>query len=243
MISPTALLSMALSTVHLQIILRGVYKCLFCSCYKDTYVYLCAGIFGIENTDIIHDTNAADITNTTCQVDFATINNQPMTSVINVSTQNNMVTVITNSATLNDTVDSSQSDTVAVIVITIVGGILGICIIVICIVGLIAIKNKRSKDKVRKEIIAQQSLTSIFKRYVIFIYIHKNVNKFAKTHNIHTQYNYSNWQSTFSYCQSICRINNELKHHQHSKAKVYESAFVEACLWGMSDVHKTTYRC
>ena len=136
------------------------------------YICLCTGIFGIENTDIIQATNATDVTNSTCQVDFTTISNQPITSVINISTHNTMFTEITNnySATLNGTVDSSQSATVAVLVITVVGAILGICIIMICIVGLIVIKNKRSKDKVRKEIIAHQSSTSIFKRYVIFVY-------------------------------------------------------------------------
>ena len=137
------------------------------SYYQDTY--LCTGIFGVENTDIAHATNAADVTNSTCQIDFATTYIQPMTSVINMATHNTMFTVITNSATLNGTVDSPQSATVAVLVITVVGAILGICIIVICIVGLIIIKNKRSKDKVRKEIIAQQSPASIFNRYVTFI--------------------------------------------------------------------------
>ena len=123
----------------------------------------------VENADIIDATNVAtNVTNSICQVDFATINNQPMTSVINMATHTTKFTVTTNSASSNGTVDSPQSATVAVLVISIVGGILGFCIIIIfiCIVGLLVIKNKAKKGNITKENFAQQLSTSVFNRYV-----------------------------------------------------------------------------
>ena len=108
------------------------------------------GISGLENTNIIDATNAANVTQSTCQIDFAI--NSP-----------------TNSAVLNGTRDPpQQSTTVAVLVISIVGGILGFCIIIIiCIVGLLVIKNKRKQGNIRKEIITQQPSNFIFNRYVV----------------------------------------------------------------------------
>ena len=110
------------------------------------------GISGLENTNIIDATNAANVTQSTCQIDFAI--NSP-----------------TNSAALNGTRDPpQQSATVAVLVISIVGGILGFCIIIIiCIVGLLVIKNKKKQGNIRKEIITQQPSNFIFNRYMLYL--------------------------------------------------------------------------
>lgn len=141
-----------------------------------SYLYMYCIYIGItdadvENADIIDATNVAtNVTNSICQVDFATINNQPMTSVINMATHTTKFTVTTNSASSNGTVDSPQSTTVAVLVISIVGGILGFCIIIIiCIVGLLVIKNKKKQGNIRKEIITQQPSNFIFNRYILYL--------------------------------------------------------------------------
>ena len=150
-----------------------VQYCLLCYvlCYKLFMYCIYIGITDadVEDADIIDATNvAANVTNSICQVDFATINNQPVTSAINMATHTTKFTVTTNSASSNGTVDSPQSATVAVLVISIVGGILGFCIIIIiiCIVGLLVIKNKAKKGNITKENFAQQLSTSVFNRYV-----------------------------------------------------------------------------
>ena len=112
----------------------------------------CIGISGIENTSIIDATNAGNVTQSTCQIDFAI--NSPTTSTV-----------------LNGTMDPpQQSATVTALVISIVGGILGFCIIIIiCIVGLLVIKNKKKQGNIRKEIITQEPSNFIFNRYMLYL--------------------------------------------------------------------------
>ena len=103
----------------------------------------CIGISGIENTSIIDATNAGNVTQSTCQIDFAI--NSP-------------------------TASTALNGTRAALVISIVGGILGFCIIIIiCIVGLLVIKNKKKQGNIRKEIITQEPSNFIFNRYMLYL--------------------------------------------------------------------------
>ena len=100
-------------------------------------------MFDQENATSIHALNNTNIIQSTCQVNFGTINNQPtqlMVSPINTTSSMN--------ATFSTSTDSAQ---VAIIAASIAGGI-GLCTILICIVGLIVVKNKRNQGKVRRGI-------------------------------------------------------------------------------------------
>ena len=109
-----------------------------------------AGIFGLEDPLIVD--NVTDITQSTCQVDFATINNVQPT--------------LTNQPTLKDQlVDETVKS--AVVLASVVGSTLGLCCItLICIVGLIVIRNKRRENKVKKGVFTRQLLPIMFHRYI-----------------------------------------------------------------------------
>lgn len=117
-----------------------------------------------------------DVNQSTCQFDFATIHNRLATS--NQPIMHSMTstfTVITPSTTVNDafsvTIDPATTNSMplAILVAAVAGGILGLCTIVICIVGMFAVKRrKRKQNKVREGIFTAPSLTSIFDRYVTY---------------------------------------------------------------------------
>ena len=130
------------------------------------YFYIhTVGIFDFEDFDIMRTLSITDITQSTCQVNFETINNQP-------STNNQIMTTPTNMLTMNTTVSSTaDSAPIAIAVASVVSGILGLCIIFICIVGLI-IKNKKRRGSIKRGTFTIESLTSIFNRYVCCNYIY-----------------------------------------------------------------------
>ena len=153
----------------------------------------CIEIFDLENTDLFHATNDTDVMKSTCQIDFATVNNQPtlinqpMTSPINTATHNlsmnaiftlttesAIFTVTTDPAILNGTTESAifngttESTPLAILVVSVTCSILGLCIIFTCIVGLIVIKKKRRNDTIRKGIFIGESLTSVLNRYIVY---------------------------------------------------------------------------
>ena len=149
--------------------------------------YLCfyirtVGIFGLEDFAI---TRTSDITQSTCQVNFETINNQPSINIQLLTTPTNTITmntavssttdsapIATNMITMNTTFSSAtDSAPIAIAVASVVGGILGLCIIFICIVGLI-IKNKKRQGSIKRGIFTIESLTSLFNRYVCCNYIY-----------------------------------------------------------------------
>ena len=160
-------------------------------------IICCIGVFGRENTGIFHAANDIDIMKSTCQIDFATVNNQPtlinqpMTSPISIATHNLSMNTIfpvttesaifnvttesaifngtTESAIFNGTTESAtESMPLAILVVSVTCGILGLCIIFTCIVGLIVIKKKRRNDNIRKGIFIGESLTSVLNRYIIY---------------------------------------------------------------------------
>ena len=137
---------------------------------------------GIPGEDYIPSnltSTVTDVNQSTCQVDFATINNplatinqrinnqtttndQLMTSTINVITPMN--------DTFNATIDSATpsattNSPIMILAASVAGGILWLCAIFICIVGLFVIK-KRKRNKIREGIFTTQSLTSLFNGYV-----------------------------------------------------------------------------
>ena len=151
-------------------------------------IICCIGVFGRENTGIFHAANDIDIMKSTCQIDFATVNNQPtlinqpMTSPISIATHNLSMNTIfpvttesaifnvtTESAIFNGTTESTtESMPLAILVVSVTCGILGLCIIFTCIVGMIVIKKKRRNDNIRKGIFIGESLTSVLNRYIIY---------------------------------------------------------------------------
>ena len=88
----------------------------------------------------------------TCQVDYATINNVHST-VINQPTLKHQIMT-----------ETAKSATLAIALASVIGGTLGLCFIFICIVALIVIKNKRRNDKVKKGVFTRQSSSIMFKR-------------------------------------------------------------------------------
>ena len=139
--------------------------CNTCSCnYLCFYIHT-VGIFGFEDFDIMRTLSITDITQSTCQVNFETINNQPSTNIQLLTTPTNMITMNT---TFSSTTDSAP---IAIAVASVVGGILGLCIIFICIVGLV-IKNQKRQDSIKRGIFTKESLTPIFNRYVCCNYIY-----------------------------------------------------------------------
>ena len=125
------------------------------------------GLFGQENAAII---SISDVSQTTCQVDFKTINNQPtinhQPTMSYLTTMNSATPNLSVNATLNATTDSATS---AIIVVSVAGGILGFCTIFICIVGLISIKIIRKKDNLRRGIFTTHSLNFSFNKYVLIM--------------------------------------------------------------------------
>ena len=118
------------------------------------------GLIGQGNaTNISFGITESDVIPSTCQVDFETINNQPA-----VNPQPTMSDLTANSATTNLSVNAtlSTSATLVIVVSSIAGGITGLCIIFICIVGLIAIKTKRKQGNPRRGIFTAHSLNSMY---------------------------------------------------------------------------------
>ena len=119
-----------------------------------SYILCYAGRFNLEDSVIVD--NATDIvTESTCQVDFATINNVQPT--------------LTDQPTLKDQL-MTKTVTSTIVFASVIGGTLGLCVTFICIVGLIVIRNKRRKDKVRKGVFTRQSLPIMFNRYICYQY-------------------------------------------------------------------------
>ena len=155
-------------------------------CYMVFIYRICVqfiGVFGLEYAAAVaHTINVTDVMESTCQVDFATlyiqptvtnhinnqltINNQSMIpSTVNVGTSSlsmnaTIFTATTESATFSGTMDTS---TLVILLASVAGGMLGLCAIFVCIVGLIVI-NKKRKENVRKSIFSSQSLTAVFNR-------------------------------------------------------------------------------
>ena len=121
----------------------------------------CTGIFGFKNIDITRTISVTNVTQSTCQVDFETINDQPTTSIQLMTTPTNMITV-------NDTFGSStDSVPLAAIIPSVVGGIVGLCVIFICILGFII----RMKYRKRQKNYAS-TLQPVISRYVyIWLYV------------------------------------------------------------------------
>ena len=108
-----------------------------------------------------------DITQSTCQVNFNTIYNQPSTSiqlVTSTSQASTMVTLITTIKATFGVTSTTDSAPLVIIVLSITSGIIGLCIVFICIIGLI-VKKKQKRNNVRRSIFTFQPLTSTFKRY------------------------------------------------------------------------------
>ena len=115
-----------------------------------SFILCYAEIFDLEDPVVVD--NATDkVTESTCQVDFATINNVQPT--------------LTNQPTLKDQLKDETVKS-AIVIASVVGSIVGLCVTFISIVGLIVIKNKRREDKVRKGVFTRQSLPIMFHRYV-----------------------------------------------------------------------------
>ena len=139
------------------------------------------GLFGLEYTAAIaHTINVTDVMESTCEVDFATlyiqptvtnqpsistINNQSMRpSTVNVGTSSLSMNAIFTAAIESDTFSgTADTSTLVILLASVAGGMLGLCTIFVCIVGLIVI-NKKRKEKVRKDIFSSQSLTAVFDR-------------------------------------------------------------------------------
>ena len=147
-------------------------KLIKCLCMYDLYI-------GIPDRqehiplDPTFDNNATDldvdVNQSTCQVDFATINNQPTASNQPIVTVMMTSTNDTFSAT-NDTFSAATTNSASLMILlaSVAGGILGLCTIVFCILGLFVVKKrKRKQGKIREGIFTTQSLTSIFNGYVI----------------------------------------------------------------------------
>ena len=75
--------------------------------------------------------------------------------------------VITQNTTFSSTADSVP---LAIVIPTVVGGIIGLCIIFICVMGLI-IKNRKKQGSIKRGTFTIQSLTSLFNRYVCCNYV------------------------------------------------------------------------
>ena len=154
------------------------------------------GVFGLEYTAaVVHTINVTDVMESTCQVDFATlyiqptvtnqptINNQPIIpSTINMGTSSPSMNAIFTAAIESDTFSgTADTSTLVILLASVAGGMLGLCTISVCVVGLIVINNKKRKKKVRKGIFSSQSLTAVFSRYVamllklIIMYVRKYV--------------------------------------------------------------------
>ena len=140
------------------------------------YAY-CIEIFDQENTFIISTTSDTNIIESTCQINFETINQQPTISYKPVIT----LDLSSINTTLNTTADSAVS---AIIVAAIAGGISGLFTIFICIVGLIVFKIKKKK-KLRKGIFTTHSLNSMFNRYVVNMCLHFSTLVSVKVTNSH----------------------------------------------------------
>ena len=89
--------------------------------------------------------NVSDITQSTCQVNFNTINNHPTTSTFSISSR-------------------ADSAPLVITVVSITSSIIGLCIVFICIIGLI-VKKKQKQNSVRRGVFTFQSLTSTLRRY------------------------------------------------------------------------------
>lgn len=111
------------------------------------------GTLGLENFVVSRTLTITAATQSTCQINFETINVHLMASPTNTNAVNNTFT----SKTATDPVP------LATIVASTAGGILGLCIIFICIMGIL-IKKKRKQSGVRRGLFTIQSLTSIFNR-------------------------------------------------------------------------------
>ena len=125
----------------------------------------CTGMLGFKNFDITRTISITDVTQSTCLVNFETINDQPTTSItipINMITTNATLTTPTNMITVNDTFGSStDSVPLAAIIPSIVGGIVGLCVIFICILGFIIRMKYRKRQKNDAS-----TLQSVISRYV-----------------------------------------------------------------------------
>ena len=120
------------------------------------------GLFGFRNFNIIRTVSITDVTQSTCQVDFQTINNQPTTSIQLMTTPTNMITSdTTNMIAMNDVFSSSTDSTpLTIIVSSVVGGVLGLFIIFICILGLF-IRSRRRQHNIKNGV-----SNSMYNRYV-----------------------------------------------------------------------------
>ena len=135
-------------------------------------------IYGKENVIITRTASVTDTIQSTCYINFTTVNTHSTTSTItmitpapdqSVSATSGVTTeFMTTDSTTTDSAmtDSAMTDSVpiAVIAASITGGILGLSI---CTVALIVIRNKR-KNKIRRNTFIMQSFTSLFSEYVIF---------------------------------------------------------------------------
>ena len=131
----------------------------------------CTGMFDFKNFDITRTISITDVIQSTCQVNFETINDQPTTSIttpINMITTNATLTTPTNMITMNDTFGSStDSVPLAAIIPSIVGGIVGLCVIFICILGFIIRMKYRKRQKNDAS-----TLQSVISRYVYMFHVY-----------------------------------------------------------------------
>ena len=143
------------------------------TCNTRDYVYVFkhrTGMFGFRNLNVIRTISITDITQSTCQVDFQTINNQPTTSIQLMTTPTNMITrnttliPPTNIIPMNDASSSSTDSTpLTIIVPSVVGGVLGLFVIFICILAFI-IRNRKRQSGIKDGASTVQSVNSMFSR-------------------------------------------------------------------------------
>ena len=114
-----------------------------------------------ENISIIPTTTVTTIMESTCTVNFETINNQPTINYQPMTTHNLSV-----NATFGTTTDST---TLTIILATTGGSILGFCTIFICITGIFVIKIKRNQEKPRRNVFTSHLLNSTPDRYVVIM--------------------------------------------------------------------------
>ena len=112
--------------------------------------------------------NVSNITQSSCQVNFNTINNHLTTSIQLVMSTSQASTTVTFITTINTATFSisSRADSapLVIIVVSITSGIIGVCIVFICIIGLI-LKKKHKQNSVKRGVFTFQSLTSTLRRY------------------------------------------------------------------------------
>ena len=139
----------------------------FHACVNITVFKYHIGLSTFQNFNIIRTVSITDVIQSTCQVNFQTINNQPTASIQLMTTSTNRITTNTtlinptNIIAMNNTFSSSTPLTI--IIPSVVGGVLGFFIIFICILGLI-IRNRKRQHSMKNGVSTTQSVNSIFNR-------------------------------------------------------------------------------